>query len=434
MKSFDAAPAEYPTVEDQTHALKNGLGRAVLWARQGRLDKNCLLNACLRGSVQSFEIEVPDGAWYWKLINACGLAEKFRKPILDALLSVPNQHHIHLLSELALEYARSGDSESRNVILRIAVLRPAGVEESATCEDAVMELDGLDGFMKLAVVYGKELKYRRWRLPHNFFMVRAEKRFGKDIVKTAINRSRHSDIVRFRRAWIREERYWLRQKAKTDRSNISIDANEILNLAKSGKAFDYSLRSWSRKADDESLLIIAQALLNERNLHVIERLLPIFFRRDWPENVDFLVSLCSNRNYDLNIAAFIVLSRLTHPQVRDLGLSEAVAGFPEPQAIECFERNFVSGDESVLFDAITLTDDAVSMHAIFQGLLRVLECNPEADHSKLALAAYLHNPCGICRSKAVLMLLHRNIAPTWLIEEGYEDSSDFVRKAVETGT
>jgi hypothetical protein len=434
LKSIDAAPAEYPTVEDQVHALNYGLGRAVLWAREGKLDKSCLLNACLIRSVRRSEIEVPEGEWFWKLINTCGLTDQFEKPILDALTNVPNQHDLGKLCDFALQYAHSGESEFRKVLRRIALIRPAGVEVPQSCEDALMELDGLDGFMKLAAVFGKGLKYLPWKWPHNFFMIRAERKFGKDSVKSAINRSRHSDIVRFRRAWIREERYWSRHKGNDNRSNLSIGVDEILKQAQTSNLTNYSLRSWGEKADDEALLKVARATSNEQNPHVIERLLPVFFRRDWPENVDFLVSLCSNGNRELKVAAFIVLSRLTHPQVRDLGLSEAAAGFPEPQAIECFEKNFVPGDESLLFDAITLTDDVVSMHAIFQGLLRVLECNPEADHSKLALAAYLHNPCGICRSKAVLMLLHRNIAPTWLIDEGHEDSSDFVREAVETGT
>ena len=58
MKFGDYSPPSSPTLDQQRDALQKGLGRAMQWAVNGRLDDELLLEACLRD--QRFDWQAED--------------------------------------------------------------------------------------------------------------------------------------------------------------------------------------------------------------------------------------------------------------------------------------------------------------------------------------------------------------------------------------
>ena len=60
----------------------------------------------------------------------------------------------------------------------------------------------------------------------------------------------------------------------------------------------------------------------------------------------------------------------------------------------------------------------------------ILDHNPEADARDLGPIVYYHTPCANCRHDTVELLLKRDAAPAWLIQECRDDADDDTRKLV----
>ena len=431
MQLADCSPPANPTVEEQRDALTKGLGRAFQWARAGTLDQQILLEACLNNLVFDFQVDESRGGWLWQLINERGAFEAFRNPLLQALNSLSDFRDASQLCEIAVEYALTGDTDFRNVLRRIAIRQPLGEESLEDAEKAVMEFDGIEGFLKLAAEYGKRMKHRDWEWQASRLMDRAEERFGKEVVKAAISRSRHSDIVRLRRKWYRQYRASSKSQVRRNRTDEQAGADDLIAQLKTNGRGRISQWRWAREASEEELRKVAQATLAEKDRKVLARLLQVFVNRDWPEDVDRLVEFCRHENEYVSNAAWLAANRLSHPAVRALAIEGAKAGFPDPKAIGAFAANYVEGDEDLILEAIVLSEFETINHVLFLEALDVLKLNATSDLFRLALAAYRYTPCSLCRSDAVDGLVVCNLAPEWLLEECRDDANGICRRAVE---
>ncbi len=417
-----------PTVEVQRDALSKGLGRALKWARDGKLDEEVLLDACLENLVFDIQVDDTRGDWLWNAIVTCGLTERFRKPILKALDTLSNFRDSIQLCEIAVKYAQTGDTEFRNVLRRIAIRQPLGLETPSDAEDAVLEFDGQEGFLKLASVYGKRSMHI-WEWHAIRLIESAEERFGEEAVRAAISKSRHSDIVRFRRKLKRVNSSRLNRRVR--RPYESFSADEVIEQSKKTRGGFLLQKQWGKKASDQDLQAVARATMAEQDPKVLARLLKVFISRDWPEDVEYLAGFCNHADRRVNEIAWLAANRISHPAVRALAIEGAKAGFPAPRAIGAFASNYVAGDENTILDAIALSEFETVNHALFQESLDVLKFNAVTDPTRLALAAYRYSPCSYCRSHAVDRLVERNLAPAWLLEECRDDANGLCRKAVE---
>ena len=62
MKISDYSLPSSPSLDQQRDALQKGLGRAMLWAMQGRLNDEPLLAACLRDQRFDMQVETYGGS------------------------------------------------------------------------------------------------------------------------------------------------------------------------------------------------------------------------------------------------------------------------------------------------------------------------------------------------------------------------------------
>ena len=113
MEFADHAPVAAPSLEQQRDALRQGLGRAMQWARTGHLDDAPLLEACVQD--QRFDMDVEDarGAWLWDIIQSVNAKARFRETILAVLRKMPEGRDACQLCELGFHYAVSGDETFR---------------------------------------------------------------------------------------------------------------------------------------------------------------------------------------------------------------------------------------------------------------------------------------------------------------------------------
>src|SRR3954466_16199359 len=119
----DYSPAASPTMEQQSDAMRKGLGRVLQWAKAGLLNRDCLLRACLTDYRFDQQAEDSRGDWLWSIIQAQNCVDEFRPEILAALQELADERSANQLCELALQYARLGDQSFRSCLYEVVQKR-----------------------------------------------------------------------------------------------------------------------------------------------------------------------------------------------------------------------------------------------------------------------------------------------------------------------
>ncbi len=98
--------------------------------------------------------------------------------------------------------------------------------------------------------------------------------------------------------------------------------------------------------------------------------------------------------------------------------------------MKLFVRNFRPGDEESLVKNLRIPEDVNQRHWLLMDLFEILELNPESRCEELAQIIYRTTPCGACRSRSAKLLIIRNVAPAWLIDECRYDAVSDTRELV----
>jgi hypothetical protein len=207
-----------------------------------------------------------------------------------------------------------------------------------------------------------------------------------------------------------------------------IPPTEVILAAESPEAKFQDFRGWGRWADDTALNIVFERLLGSREPRVIINYLRVFSGRAFPRVVPELISLCQHNDPEVRRRAISALKNSSHPLVRQLAENELERCLPDGSALGLFVKNYQAGDEQRIIERVEIPEDANQQHWLFQDAVKILEENPKAECSQLAVAIYALNPCSFCRHHAAKLLRDRQVAPVWLIEECRFDAEPDTQK------
>jgi hypothetical protein len=425
-------PPPSPSRDHQRDALQKGLGRAMQWAMTRRLDDEPLMEACLRDLRFDVQVEGSRGAWLWRVIRATDASDRFRVPILHALYELPDERSAHQLCELTRCYAEAGDETFRMRLYEIVEQKPIA-DSRWLGEEEIIQLDGAKGFLFAARVRGEGLTARAWEWDDEALVQGAIERFGEERVKDLLSETKDSALRVYRDGWQCQTKAHADQDSRiSHRERMkAIRVGEILSAAESSGPHFGLLRGWGMYADDLDLAQVLQHLSAAREAKTIANLLQVFSNRAAPQFVDRFIELGQHGDPEVRRRALFALANIEHPLVRAFALPELEHGVSDGSVVGLFIRNYQRGDEHRILEALEFPADSCERHWLLMDLIKVLEANPGADCSRLAVVAYASTPCENCRFLAARLLLGQHVAPEWLVEECRFDSSEETRELVE---
>lgn len=427
MRLTDFRPSSSPTLSEQRDALQKGLGRSMQWAKAGLLNAGPLLEMCLIDRRYDRQCENPRGDWLWKLIAETGTQDQFRVPILHALYDETDDWNISQLCHFAQHYAESGDETFRNLLYEFVEQKPFP-ENITLAEEEILQLDGEQGFLFAARVRGQRLATNEWDWDDRYFVSKAINQLGEDLIVRLLKTSSDTDIKRFYQFW---------NDCKQDQSQCddngsyidhmqAIPVEKVIEAAHTNDA-SFSFTGWGRWADLTSLNSVLDTLWKTTELTVLKKLIKVFWMQTLPAFDSRLITLCQHPDEELRRRSFIALANNSHPAIRAFAL-EQLSIEASHNVVSLFVNNYEAGDEKRILEAISLPQDSWELHSLLSDTMKILENNPEADTSRLAVIAYAANPCEICRYKAIQLLQNRSVAPDWMIEECRYDSYEETRE------
>jgi hypothetical protein len=429
MKLIDFSPATSPTLDQQRDALRKGLGRAMIWAKNGHLDEAILLDACLHDWRFELSVEEYRGDWLWQIMQAARVEDRFRAAVFEALNNLVEDDAFQLC-QLAYHYAANGDEAFRQRLYKIVQEKPFA-ELRYLGEEGIIRLDGANALLFTIKLRGSQLENRDWEWDDSVLMYESIERLGEDRVMQLRESVLDPDSRRFWDTWSKNKAD--SEEEKNSRPSHSdemklIPVAEVILAAQSSEANFPYFRGWGRWADDDALNTVFEHLLAARELKVIANYLKVFSGREFPHIVPELVSLSQHNDPEIRRRAISALENSSHPLVRELAESELSKGLPDGLALGLFVKNYQDGDEQRIIELAEIPKDANQQHWLFQDAVKILEENPKAECSQLAVVIYALNPCCFCRYYAAKLLRDRQVAPAWLIEECRFDAEPDTQK------
>ncbi len=426
----DYSPSKEPTVDQQHDALRKGLGRAVLWSRSGRLDRDLLLDACLRDLRYDRQIEEPRGHWLWEMIESRRVQDFFRVPLLRALENLTDERSAHQLCVLAQHYAATGDNAFRDRLYEIVEQRP-NEQLELLGEDELLALDGETAFRFIARVRGRRLATREWSWADTRFVEQGIEKFGRERVDQLFDEWTAKAVRRFRDGWRQHQQSESIAKPRQsyEQRLASITVEEIFRTAET-TLYGANIRGWGKQASEVELNRVLERLWSEHDPKTLANLLSAFQARALPVFDSRLIELCRHDDSRVRERALSALEPNAHPEVRAFALSELRRGLRDGRVVSLLNRNYQPGDEERILNAVELPIDVSDRHWLMLQVVEFLDMNPTANCSKLGVISYALNPCGHCRYSAVRLLVDRRAAPEWMADECRSDSYPAIRSLI----
>jgi hypothetical protein len=183
------------SVDEFARVADLGLGRAVLFLRQHDAApyRDALLYACTHYTAYDWQIEGRRTTYLYELVQAAGDAGSFVDSIVTALRETTSRRDADQLVSLMARFAEDGHTPARAAMYE--TLERDDTEEAFIGYDAIIDLDGLDGFLHVADRMGAAVLTvppsladdEHWKL--TAALGDAEERCGKDRVRQALERA-----------------------------------------------------------------------------------------------------------------------------------------------------------------------------------------------------------------------------------------------------
>ncbi|MEM6691271.1 MAG: hypothetical protein AAF664_17730 [Planctomycetota bacterium] len=417
MISHSFGPARVPSPEDCRDALTKGLGRARLWAGEKRLDLDETVQTCIQDLRYDRQFEDGRASWIWTLLETAGYVDECAESVWQAFQKPLGEFDAsQQICELAMRFSLLGHERFTDRLF--AAVRDNPIDGDLTLgEYQLLVCGGIEGFDTAARKRGKRLDESEWDWDDDRFIEDASEIFGRNTVVKRLAQSADTDIIRFNdQRELRASKVDDGGKRETHRERVrKIAVEDILRAAKSEERC-YWFRSWGMHADQCDVDRVFEHTLQCGEENEISRLLRVFMRRELPRVDPILFQWCESIDEDLKCIAFRALEGNTHPDIRDFGL-ECLGSGDVCHALELLTQNYHAGDEHRIEASLVVPDDADECHTLLFSCSSFLKRNESADAERLALLIYQENPCSLCRTSAVKLLMRQGKVPSWMLDE-----------------
>jgi hypothetical protein len=342
------------TKDEYRHALKLGLGRGIVYAREHDVTafRDVILDACLHCYALDVQSEGTRASYMEELVGLLPNREFYRGEVLRSLASSGDDWDAVQRFHFAARLALAGDDRADGGWLLNRSFETCGEQETG-------------GALREASAYSP-----------------------------LIDRYRRGAEVRHERSTSNEAATGLPESYEELR----------VRLPEMGA---YSIARWARGADDQNLNQAAQGLLDSSEPSVLHKHLQIFRERLFPLDPKSLVRLVGVDERRIAFAALRALSLISHQAVRALAfrLVDAQSKW-RGHAVDLLYRNFEAGDHAAVLGWWEAEQDRDVLHDFELGLLKFWdEHGHEETQARMLGGVYMKGPCSVCREHAVRRLL-----------------------------
>ena len=289
-----------------------------------------------------------------------------------------------------------------------------------------MELDGKEGFLFIIDAIGERIIADKEYWEDDRLLRNAYEQFGEEETKNLLIKEANSKSAI--KVYMETVMHNTETSFKSGYSNYT----EIKKKIAEDKIGDHLfwLSIWGKKATQNEIEVAAYDLINENDERKLIPYLALFFRRDFPYELDKIIELAKSLNDKLASAAFRVLKRYENKLIHDLAAELIEKGDVNPDVLELFEKNYTDSDieliERVFFNKYSDFD----YHGIGRTLINIFKNYKTPVCQNMMLELYKNGKCSSCRGWIIDILMDNKILPDWVAQECLYDSNLETRQRV----
>jgi hypothetical protein len=413
-------PVKRLSQDEFTSALRKGLGRALLHVIHYGLDDviEVVLEACIHNQTYDAQCEPSRAAWLFSMFGDSPYYPRFRKAILLALETATETWNLLQLCQLAKELAAHGDEQARRK-LRERVHEKANNSSGDDWlgADEWVELEGVDGVLELARLYGQRLLRDPDDFPYEYLIPPGETE--RDFKEVLFQHSLKEPVIKVYWDYLERQEVLKRSRAPVDKETVKLQTRErvrqeyplerILNDARSGVgSFAGHYAGFGRYATTEELEEVYAHLLNETEETVRVRLLWVFRRAPMPRLSQTFFDWAVGPSEPLRAASIAALAQLSDEQIHDLARLKTKTGQlsgADSETLDLFLRNYDSGDASLITQTLaSIEPNTEEAHELGFSIIQLAEGQNDPGLANALKWAYENTPCTNCRYWAVVQL------------------------------
>lgn len=386
------------------HALKLGLGRAILHLREGDSYpyEELILDACLHNKAYDPQVEGSRARYMFDIMLSSGNAAFFADAVIRSLPKGPHDWDSSQRFGIARLLAQGRNSFAREAMY--SAFRECELKESDIAAEFI-ELDGLDGLIFVVGQIGAQLVKNPEQWADPFLLSVARDICGKDPVEAVIRNASATDKNIM--AYLTSVEQNNNSKApRPDPKTMTYDQIRLLIEAKRAGGL---LREWAQNASVAELERAARDMLQEKDPEKLRSFLVLFWSRSFPLELNHIFKLLDLPDGPVPFHALRVLANLEHERVRKLAFDIAKTESRRGWAIDLLVKNFRDDDYPVVEAWCDAEQDPGTINAFGRSLVDIFVAHPNYEvEMRLLKKMYEKEPCAHCRSRVVERLMVMN--------------------------
>jgi hypothetical protein len=386
---------------------------------------NDIIKAALTNYVYDAQCEGSRGKYIFELIELSNKEEKIRQAILAGLATErTDTWALVQLFDLAAQFAKQGDKEARKAIYKRFYKKVIPGSEWAG-QEAIIELDGLEGLKHIAEVKGKVLQQdpEEWEDSHlvDYFQeenptIKVYDELNKAAQTNSCIKAYLDAILENKSSSAQRERPVYDYELVTER--INSNATVLLPLI------------GVQQISEEDIKRLANDFLKEKSRLRLEKYLRIFDDIKFPYSYQPILELAKRKVSSkdrLPESAVHALRHFTGKDIRDFALYQITKAKWPGIYTNLLIANFERGDGKLLKSLVDNTKNEHKMHDLAISVIDIFKANKTAECLEPLVALYGKLTCGIHRADLVETLIENGVLPEKIIQEIQYDSYEDTR-------
>ena len=410
------------------NAIKRGTGETHLLMRENpKFDfSNDIIKAALTNLSYDNQSEGSRADYIFELIELSNQKEKIRQAILKALATEKSDTWaLNQLFDITALFAKQGDKEAKKAIYKRFYKKTIQGSEWVG-QDAIIELDGLNGLKYVAEVNGKIIQKNPeewddgWTI--DYFQ---EQNPSIKVYEELDNAGKTNEFIETYLDAIKKNKskYQRRKRPKYSYEIVTekINSNAIVPLPPFG---------WKDLSECD-IKKIADDFLKETSRNRLEKYMRVFNRVKYPYNYKPILELAKSKNKKTDRLveyAAGALKYFSDSDIREFAIEKLNKHRIPSDYLDLLVANYKDGDAKVLTDIVNRCKNEYEIHSIVYGLINVYEANKTSECKEPLEAVYDKLTCGIHRTDIVRILIDNNVLSERIENEIKFDSSEETRK------
>lgn len=410
-------------------SLKRGTGEAYILLKGNRnIDfSDLIIKEAIKNYSYDNQSEGSRADYIYRLIRYSKQKDKVVKSVLTKLVAEKNDYYgLDQMCDLAVKFYKAGHLEAKTALYDR--FEKNSLEDYEFCgQDQLMEIDGINGILKVAEIVGKILfenpdEYEEsWRI--DYFQKRHK---SIDIYSELKKASTKNKYIKAYYDSILKNKWTLPRRRKIKKFTYELIKESIQN-----KRYGFLSSKRNNELTDEEVEKLAKEFLVEKDNVLKERYLRFFSSRKFPFEYKPIFKIASGKNpKNTRIVEYAVasLKYFSAKEIRQLALEKIITKKNPCDYLNLLVSNYKKGDCKLLTEIVNRSDDYDYIHSIVFGFIDIYESNSTKECKEPLETIYNKMNCGLHRKDIVKILLDNKVLSNKIFAELEFDSDDSIRK------